>query len=369
MSNRFHKIPIFFFSLFALLLYCIPPNILAQDISKNSNKQLIIGTKIAPPFAMKNSKGEWEGLSIELWQQIAKQLNLKYSWKELNLSSLLSEVENASLDAAIAAITITAERETKFDFSHTYYATGLSIAIPNKDESPWMTVLKGVFSLQMFYILSTLFLILLTMGTITWFFERKKNHTVFHPNPIKGIASGIWWAAVTMTTVGYGDMTPKTLGGRLVALFWMFSSLLIVSAIIAGVASALTLAKMDPLVTGPNDLAKARVASIKNSSSDAYLKSRRLEAYYVDSVEQGLSKINNGELDAMVYDAPLLQYTIKQQFNGELRVLDSLFEYQNYGIAFPEKSPLREAVNREMLKIIHSNEWTKTIKKYLGKIK
>ncbi|HIP95168.1 MAG TPA: transporter substrate-binding domain-containing protein [Leucothrix sp.] len=357
-------LPFFFFCLLAIFL---PSKIAyATQNSQIENKQLIIGTKIAPPFAMKNGNGDWEGLSIELWQQIAKELNLKYQWKELNLSSLLSEVENASLDAAIAAITITAERETHFDFSHTYYATGLSIAIPIKANSPWITVLRGIFSKQMFLILSSLFLILFTIGTITWLLERKKNPKNFNPNPIKGIASGIWWAAVTMTTVGYGDMTPKTLGGRLVALFWMFASLLLVSAIIAGVASTLTLAKMAPLVTGPDDLPKARIASIKGSISDSYLKSRRLEAHYVDTVHEGLSAINNNEFDAMIYDAPLLKYTIKKEFNGQLSIIDNLFEYQNYGIAFPEKSPLRETVNRVMLKIIHSDDWERTIKKYLG---
>ncbi len=332
-----------------------------------ANNTLIIGTKIAPPFSMKDENGQWEGISIELWQQIANELNLKYQWKELNLHDLLTGVEDTSLDAAIAAITISSERETRFDFSHAYYSTGLSIAVPNKAQSPWVTVIKGIFSKQMFYIISLLFSILFSIGTITWLLERKKNPKNFHPNPVKGIASGIWWAAVTMTTVGYGDMTPKTLGGRLIALFWMFSSLLLVSAIIAGVASALTLAKMDPLVTGPQDLPKARIASIENSISDSYLKSRRLSAYYVDSVYQGLSEIVKNNIDAMVYDAPLLKYTIKENFKGQLRVTDKLFEFQNYGIAFPEKSPLRESVNRVMLKILHSEKWIKITKKYLGK--
>lgn len=370
MSKKLYlKTPIFYFYLFIFFLYSIPVAISAQDVSptQNKNNELVIGTKIAPPFSMKDENGQWEGISIELWQQIATKLNLKYQWKELSFQNLLSDIESSSLDVAIAAITISATRETKFDFSHSYYATGLSIAVPNKSDNPWITVIKGIFSKQMFYILSLLFLILFTIGTITWLLERKKNPKNFNPNPVKGIASGIWWAAVTMTTVGYGDMTPKTLGGRLIALFWMFSSLLLVSAIIAGVASTLTLAKMEPLVTGPKDLAKARVSSIKNSISDSYLKSRRLDAQYYDSVYKGLLAIKNNKIDAMVYDAPLLKYTIKQNFDEQLKVIDSLFEFQNYGIAFPENSPLREPVNRIMLEIIHSDKWEKTIKKYLGK--
>lgn len=367
MSKTFYlRTPLVYFCLLILFFTSIPLTTSAQDITaQNKSNKLIVGTKIAPPFAMKDKNGQWEGISIELWHAIAKELNIDYQWKELNLHDLLNEVEHSSIDVAIAAITISAERETKFDFSHAYYATGLSIAIPIKENSPWITVIKGIFSKQMFIILSTLFLILLVMGSITWFFERKKNPK-FHSNPIKGIAGGIWWAAVTMTTVGYGDMTPKTFGGRLIALFWMFSSLLIVSAIIAGIASTLTLAKMDPLVNGPNDLANARVASIENSISDIYLKSRRLEGEYYDDIFQALTAIDEDEVDAMVYDAPILKYTIKERFNGKLDVLESLFEFQNYGIAYPENSALREPVNRAMLKIIHSDQWQKILKKYLG---
>ena len=353
----------FSFALFTVFLYFI----FSQTVSAKEPGQLIVGTKIAPPFSMKDKSGQWIGISIELWQKIAKELKIKYQWKELSLSALLDETHQSKLDAAIAAITITAEREQQIDFSHTYYATGLSIAVPKKTNNPWISVLKGIFSKQMFITISMLFLILLTIGTITWLFEKKKNPKAFNPNPIKGIAGGIWWAAVTMTTVGYGDMTPKTLAGRMIALFWMFSSLLLVSAIIAGIASALTLAKTSPLVSGPDDLPKARIASIKNSVSDHYLKSRRLDAEYFESVYQGLGAIINNKVDVMVYDDPLLKYTIQQNFDDKLRVTDSLFEPQSYGIAFPEKSALREPVNRIMLKIIHSDEWTETIKKYLGK--
>lgn len=363
MSKKSHlKKTSFFLSLFTIFLFFISPQISAQ----NNSDQLIVGTKIAPPFSMKDTNGEWEGISIELWKRIAEELNLKYQWKELNLHDLLSEVEASSLDAAIAAITISAEREQKFDFSHAYYSTGLSIAIPIKSDNPWIAVINGIFSRQMFIIIFTLFLILLVIGASTWLLERKTNSKNFHPNIVKGIAGGIWWAAVTMTTVGYGDMTPKTLGGRLIAIFWMFSSILIVAAVIATVASTLTLAKMDPLVIEPDDLAKARIASIEKSISDRYLKNRKLEAKYYDSVYEGLLAITNNDVDAMVYDAPLLKYTIKEKFGEKLSVINNLFEYQSYGIAFPEKSQLREPVNRVMLRIIHSDEWEKTIKKYLG---
>jgi len=348
-----------------LFLFCA---VVTGTYAENPSHPILhVGTKVAPPFSMKDTQGNWEGISIELWELIAKNLDLRYTFEsKKNIKHLLSSVEDASIDVAIAAITITAERESKFDFSHSYYTTGLGIAVPKKGGSAWMTVLKALFSFKMLVIVFALFGILLVIGTITWLMERRRNPEHFNPNPIRGIASGIWWAAVTMTTVGYGDMSPKTLGGRFVALLWMFVSMLLVSSVVAVVASTLTLAKLEPAVSSPNDLAKVTSATIESSISDRYLKDRRLSAEYYDSVVAGLNAVKTGRVDVMVYDEPLLKYTIKKKFSQHLMVVDAIFEDQNYGIAFPEKSPLREAVNREMLQIIHSEKWRSILKKYLG---
>ena len=48
----------------------------------------------------------------------------------------------ASLDAAVAALTITPEREKSFDFTHAFYTTCLGIAVSGKVQNPWFTVVK-----------------------------------------------------------------------------------------------------------------------------------------------------------------------------------------------------------------------------------
>jgi len=337
--------------------------------SQPFNDTLIIGTKVAEPFAMKDTDGKWHGISIELWEKIAKELTLHYEWKELGLKPLLDDVSNGSIDAGISAITITSERESKLDFSHSYYSTGLSIVTPKNLNDGWRSVLRGLFSSQMLFIILALLVILFIIGTLTWLVERKRNPENFNPNPFKGIPAGMWWAAVTMTTVGYGDMTPQTISGRVIALFWMFASLLMVSAVIAGVASTLTLAKSKPLISGPDDLSKARIASIKNSSSDTYLEQHQLKRDYYASVLDGLRAIEQGDSDAMVYDDPLLKYLTEQHFRNKLIIVDKLFELQQYGIAFPEGSSLREPVNRVLLDIISRDEWQRVLKNYLGDVR
>jgi voltage-gated potassium channel len=49
---------------------------------------------------------------------------------------------------------------------------------------------------------------------------------------------GIWWAIQTVTTVGYGDVTPKSLAGRVVAGFVMLEGIALLAIVTAGVTSA-----------------------------------------------------------------------------------------------------------------------------------
>ena len=336
------------------------------EASNDSNSTILkVGTKIAPPFAMKGPDGKWSGISIELWELIAKRLNVKYEFQEENLDSLLKKVENRDLDVGISALTITADRERVLDFSHSYYTTWLGIAVEKKETNTAMIILQSIFSKKMLYILLALTVTLLSVGTLIWFTERLKHPETFDANPVKGISNAVWWAATTMTTVGYGDMTPKSASSRIIAFIWMLASLLIVASIIATISSALTVSKIDGPIVTQKDLARGKVASIKESVSDIYLRNRRVYPVYYKDVESGLLAVKNGSVDAMVYDAPLLQYYINNKFRKSLTLTGAQFETQNYSIIVPQDSKRLEKINQALLEIINSPAWEDILHRYL----
>jgi voltage-gated potassium channel len=49
---------------------------------------------------------------------------------------------------------------------------------------------------------------------------------------------GMWWALQTVTTVGYGDVTPRHLSGRIVATFVMFEGIALLAIVTAAITSS-----------------------------------------------------------------------------------------------------------------------------------
>jgi ABC-type amino acid transport substrate-binding protein len=68
----------------------------------------------------------------------------------------------------------------------------------------------------------------------------------------------------------------------------------------------------------------------------------------------------------VVYDLPILRYLVNGIYVHDLRVLSNQFARQDYGIAIPPGSLLRERFNREILQIIQGAEWTPMLEGYLG---
>jgi len=75
--------------------------------------------------------------------------------------------------------------------------------------------------------------LVLNGAIIVYLFERHAPHA-----SIRTLGEALWWALVTVTTVGYGDFTPVTVPGRITAGFIMATGLLSLAVVTAQVASS-----------------------------------------------------------------------------------------------------------------------------------
>lgn len=80
------------------------------------------------PF-MFQEDGEWTGFEVELWETVAEENGWEFEYNTMNFSGIISALQTGRVDGAIAAITITSEREQSMDFSHAYYDSGLMLMV------------------------------------------------------------------------------------------------------------------------------------------------------------------------------------------------------------------------------------------------
>lgn len=365
MTEKFTLFVMFFVTFFAAAL--VQTHAQEEQQHSENKKVLIVGTKEAAPFAMKDSSGLWNGISIELWKDIAEKLEISYEFHGFsNLTDLLEALETGSVDLAVAAMTITAEREKAFDFSHPFYITGLTIAVASEGKRGILSLVSQLLSPDFLKAVGVLVFVLLLVGLLIWLFEGKKNRAHFGGGKIKGIGSGFWWSAVTMTTVGYGDKVPVTFLGRLLGVIWMFTAIITISSLTAAIASSFTVNQLRHRVDGLEDLPQVSVGTVAGSTSESYLQNHFISYTSYKNAEQGLESIVNGKIDAFVHDAPILKYMIRSKYQGKVLTIPEVFQKQFYGIAFPTMSPYREKVNQHLLMITNQPEWKNILKYYLG---
>ena len=79
----------------------------------------------------------------------------------------------------------------------------------------------------------------------------------------KTIAEAMWWAVVTTTTTGYGDLTPASWAGRLIAAVVMLGSILFVLPLLIGHIAAKLIENQDAFTHHEQELLKAEVIALR----------------------------------------------------------------------------------------------------------
>jgi polar amino acid transport system substrate-binding protein len=330
------------------LVFAFPA--LAQDAAAPAEMRVI--TRQISPFVFKDSEG-YKGFSVELWASIAKELDKPFHFVEKkNVTEILSSMQAGEGDVAIAAISITSDREQKFDFSQPMFESGLQIlthASAGAAPSFFSEMMPFLTSNTVLFVLGLLAALIIIPAHIGWLVERKKDNHLFPSQYFPGIFHAMYWA----TGAAAGQQPDPLFSGigRLLSTLLILGSLFFTSYFTAAITTSLTVQQLKSDINGPQDLAGRKVATTTGSTAELFLKGIGANAVGYNKIEDALDSLDARLVDAVVFDAPVLMYYAANKGQGRVRLVGGLLKKENYGVLFPQGSSLRKPVNEALLKL------------------
>jgi len=338
-------------------------------LAQEKNDPLRVSTRPFPPFVFEQENGEYSGFSIDLWDEIANKMDIEYELhSEDNVQELLNSVIESRADVSVAGISMTSEREQIIDFSHPFFESGLNIMVSGEPISPFRMAINYIFVPTIWITVGILCLFTILAAHMMWIFERKENTQMFPRKYWRGIWESFWWSVVTLVTVGYGDKTTTTAGGRIVATIWMFAGILLISYFTASISSSMTVDRLDTQIKGYNDLRGRSVGTVEGSTSVEFLQNLSANVIAFDSIEEAYEGLIIQDIEAVVYDEPVLLYLINERGSDHsTKIVGSTFDVQSYAIVLPRGSRYRNDINRAILALRENGTYDQIYERWFGR--
>jgi polar amino acid transport system substrate-binding protein len=353
-------------TLFSLLLACAISCLQATE----ANTSLRIGIHEKPPYSVKNKDGTWTGLAPGLWKGISEATGFPIEFVEVPYEDLIQQVAKGNIDAAAGEIEVTPAAEKVVDFTQPFLTSSLCIALNKVSwESAWKSVLRDFFNWTIARYLIAIFVAMLVISLLLWFAERHHGTGHFHGG-ITGIGSALWFAAVTMTTVGYGDKTPATIAGRIIAVFWMIFGVVLVSAFTATVTSSMSSAQIANSIESISDFNHLSCGTLRGSLSSEVLRRIGVMTHEYESIPEAFDDLAAGKIEAVVGDRNTLSY-VRREFakrRPPVHINIPSFRLREAFLAIPmrEGHPHYKQINEAMLQFMTTGEWIELLQQWIG---
>ncbi len=319
---------------------------------------LAVAARPLPPFVIYENRA-YSGFEVELVRLLGTKLGMDVQIHAVDtVAKQIDDIARGVAQVGLGGVAITESREEVVDFSLPVLDSGLTILAATDDSrgvgDRILSFLDAVASSDLPWLLAVFGMAVLIAAHMIWWLERRHNPDFAVPYR-KGIWDSFYWSVVTMSTVGYGDKVARGTRGRVLALVWIALGTLVFASFTAAIASSLAVSELRSEISGPADLPGRRVATVSHSAGEAYLPSVGVGPVTVDRVDEAYGLLAEGEVEAIVYDAPVLQFHAAREGGGKVATVGSDFQRVQYGLMLSEDDPeLRERVDIALLDLIES---------------
>ncbi|XP_046311554.1 glutamate receptor ionotropic, kainate 5 isoform X3 [Marmota monax] len=341
-----------------------------------------------------NSKGQRTNYTLRILEksrQGHREIGVWYSNRTLAMNATTLDINlsqtlaNKTLvvttilkaDLAVAAFTITAEREKVIDFSKPFMTLGISILY-----RVHMGRKPGYFSfLDPFSPAVWLFMLLayLAVSCVLFLAARLSPYEWYNPHPCLRarphilenqytLGNSLWFPVGGFMQQG-SEIMPRALSTRCVSGVWWAFTLIIISSYTANLAAFLTVQRMEVPVESADDLAdqtNIEYGTIHAGSTMTFFQNSRYQTYqrmwnymqskqpsvFVKSTEEGIARVLNSRY-AFLLESTMNEY--HRRLNCNLTQIGGLLDTKGYGIGMPLGSPFRDEITLAILQLQENN--------------
>ncbi|PAA73577.1 hypothetical protein BOX15_Mlig023176g1, partial [Macrostomum lignano] len=362
-----------------------------------SNRTRVVTSILSEPFLMLRGNTSFDGTPLvgnerftgfcaDFIKQLARKIGFDYVIKPVadgnfgddsnngTWNGMIGELYRQEADIAVAPLTITSKREKAVDFSTPYMEVGLSVMFlrPTKAESDRFGFMKPL-SMEIWMCIAFAYLgvsvvlfVVSRFSPYEWYMSQESGGPPGRVINDFSIFNSLWFALSAFMQQG-GDISPRSLSGRIVGSVWWFFTLIIVSSYTANLAAFLTVERMSTPIQSYEDLAKQTKIKYgvvnSGSSKDFFREStsqdfRRMWQFmeanpnvFVDTIQEGVNRVLNSNNDyAFLLESTMNEY-YSQQNCRTMKVGGNLESGRGYGIATPSGSDLRDPINLNVLQL------------------
>ena len=327
-----------------------------------------VATRDLTPFVM--SEGNIKtGFTVDLLDEIAKHTGWTYSYTtEGNVKELLKAVAEGRADLGASAVSITGERARHFDFSQPILNAGLQIIAPvgntERADPDLIDFLKLLFSHTMAVWLIAALALTVLPAHIIWVMERGDPESMVSNNYFPGIFQAFGWGLGMLAAAPFDP--PRRWPIRMVTVLWTFVSIIFVAYYTAILTTNLTVAKISSQIKSPADLVGRTVCTVADTTSATALNKIGVGFTAVSKIDDCFVGFENGAFEAVVYDAPVLQYYVAHRGAGIAAPAGPVFKDEDYGVVFPIGSGLRREFDDALLAVQEEGEFDRLKQEWFG---
>lgn len=324
-----------------------------------------VGLYESPPFVTLD--GGRSGMAIDLWEALADELGVTSEYRTFpTIRDIVDAAADGEIDVALTNLTITQRRAQRIDFTQPWFDAGLRILVNDEEPAGFWKVVEGLRDSGHLRAYGWLALIIVGATVLLTVFDRYFDKD-FPRRWREGIAES-FYAVMSVATSGRAPARKNLFGwaGRIWQGLWLVSGVAVLAYVTSSVTSVMTTLSLTGQINSLDDLPGKPVGVFTGSVAEEFARDAALSWRSLANVDVAVAALQDGRIEAIIADAPVLEYYAHSHPDKPLSVVGPIFEPDKYGFGLQRHSPLTRPLTVELLGAHESGLVEQLRAKYFG---